>query len=241
MYLFLSGNVDYFIEEHQFQPQRGHLIVMNDKEIHRVSVKDSSPYQRLVVHFDPRLVAMLNTPSTNVLSCFRDRQPGVGNALLVSEEKVLSLSANIERLAGLSKSPRYGSDVLAVTCLAELLVEINSLFRESGAEVPNRASGLVGEIIQYIGSNLDKPLTLELVAEQFLIDKFYLSHLFRAETGDTLYQYILIKKIANAKRLLSEGKSVSETCSLAGFNDYNNFIRTFKKIAGMTPGKYVSR
>lgn len=239
IYLFLSGNADYYIEENHYPLQRGHLIVMNDKEIHRVSVRDSSPYQRIVVHFDHRMVTMLNTPETNVLSCFRDHQPGIGNALVVSEERLLSLYEKMEKIGELSKSSDYGSDVLSVACLAELLVEVNALFRESRAEVPNRTSGLIGEIIQYIGSNLDKKMTLESIAEQFLIDKFYLSHLFREETGDTLYQYILIKKITIAKRFLSEGKSVSEVCELAGFNDYNNFIRTFKKIAGMTPGKYV--
>lgn len=43
-------------------------------------------------------------------------------------------------------------------------------------------------------------------------------------------QNILIKKVANAKRPLSEGKSVAETCELSDFNDYSNFIRTFKNI-----------
>ena len=160
---------------------------------------------------------------------------------MVDEDRLLSLCGKMEKLGEISKSAQYGSDVLLVACLAELLVEVNEKFKESRAEVPNRTSGLVGEIIQYIGSNLDKKLTLEAIAEQFLIDKYYLSHLFREETGDTLYQYILIKKIAIAKRFLSAGKSVSEACVLAGFNDYNNFIRTFKKVAGMTPGKYVLR
>jgi len=182
---------------------------------------------------------MLNTPSTNILACFRDHQPGIGNAVLIEEQQLPGLCAKFETVGDISKSSRYGSDVLLVTCLAELLVEVNLLFRESKTQVTNRTSGLIGEIIQYVGMNLDKKLTLELIAEQFLIDKFYLSHLFRAGTGDTLYQYILIKKIAIAKGFLSEGKSVSETCELAGFNDYNNFIRTFKKIAGMTPGKYI--
>ncbi|WP_081743881.1 helix-turn-helix domain-containing protein [Eisenbergiella tayi] len=46
------------------------------------------------------------------------------------------------------------------------------------------------------------------------------------------------KKTAAAKQLLAEGKTVTETCYLSGFNDYNNFIRTFKKITGTSPGQY---
>jgi len=241
IYLFLSGNVDYYIEENHYQLQRGHLFVMNDKEIHRVSVHDSSPYRRVVVHFDRRMVTMMNTPTTNILACFRDHQPGIGNALVVNETQLQDICAKIDMLGEVSKSSTYGSDVLAIACLAELLVKINGLFNQIRLESPERSSSLIGEIIQYIASNLDRKLTLDLIADQFLIDKFYLSHLFHAETGDTVYQYILIKKIAIAKRFLSEGKTVSETCDLAGFNNYNNFIRTFKKIAGTTPGRYITK
>ncbi|MFD2879573.1 hypothetical protein ACFTAO_32220 [Paenibacillus rhizoplanae] len=31
---------------------------------------------------------------------------------------------------------------------------------------------------------------------------------------------------------------MSDTCYLSGFNDYANFIRTFKNITGIPPGKY---
>jgi len=53
-----------------------------------------------------------------------------------------------------------------------------------------------------------------------------------------LHEYIIFKRVARAKKLLMEGKSVTETCHLSGFNDYSNFIRTFKRTVGISPGKY---
>ncbi|MBQ3028199.1 MAG: AraC family transcriptional regulator, partial [Lachnospiraceae bacterium] len=41
-----------------------------------------------------------------------------------------------------------------------------------------------------------------------------------------------------AKALLQEGASVTEACYRSGFNDYANFIRSFKKVTGVSPGKY---
>lgn len=238
IYLFLGGDADLFIEENRFRLQRGHLIVLNDKEIHRVLARGTAPYERVTVHFDQRLVTMLNTPATNLLACFRDHAPGIGNALVCTEDDLRELVALAEKIDLIGREDNYGSDILTVMSLAAFLVRVNQLFIRSRLDAPAPASGIIAEIMQYIGSNIDRRLTLESVAEQFLLDKFYLSHLFHEETGDTVYQYILIKKIANAKRLLSEGKSVSETCELAGFNDYNNFIRTFRNITGTTPGKY---
>ena len=239
IYLFLSGDADLYIEENRYRLQRGHLFVLSDKEIHRVSVRGAAPYRRITVHFDHRVVAALNTPATNLFACFLDHRPGEGNALALAEDQFRDLDAILGKMA--ATSTRYGADVLAAVYLAELLVHINGLFIQSKSYAPTRPSGIIAEVIQYIGSNLDRRLTLDTIAAQFLLDKFYLSHLFRRETGDGLHQYMLIKKVSIAKRYLSEGRSVAETCELAGFNDYNNFIRTFKKIAGTTPGKYLNR
>jgi AraC-like DNA-binding protein len=48
-----------------------------------------------------------------------------------------------------------------------------------------------------------------------------------------------LKRIALAKQYLIEGYNVSESCELSGFNDYSNFIRTFKNITGYSPTNYL--
>ncbi|MNC57806.1 Multiple antibiotic resistance protein MarA [compost metagenome] len=90
----------------------------------------------------------------------------------------------------------------------------------------------------YIDNHLHLALSLEGIAEELSVDKYYLSHLFKQQTGGTLYRYVLLKKITLAKQLLTAGNSVSDTCYLSGFNDYANFIRTFKNFTGHTPGQY---
>ena len=42
-----------------------------------------------------------------------------------------------------------------------------------------------------------------------------------------------------AKKLLKNGHSVSDTAMLCGYHDYANFIRSFKKSVGVSPGKYA--
>ena len=143
-----------------------------------------------------------------------------------------------EKLRQASQSEKYGADVLMTACLAELLVYVNSLYRDFKQEQPAAADKTIGAVMDYIDANLSPELSLQSIAACFSIDRYYLSHLFRQQTGSTLYQYILIKKIAAAKQYLLDGKTVTETCYLSGFNDYNNFIRTFKKMTGVSPGHY---
>ena len=49
----------------------------------------------------------------------------------------------------------------------------------------------------------------------------------------------LIRKLAETKKYLFLGKSIKEACVLSGFHDYANFIRSFKKSVGVSPGKYA--
>ena len=80
--------------------------------------------------------------------------------------------------------------------------------------------------------------TLDDIAGYMALDKHYLCHLFKKETGSTIFQYIQAKRLCLAQLALSRGASVTEACEEAGFNDYSNFIRTFRKILGCTPGEY---
>ena len=61
----------------------------------------------------------------------------------------------------------------------------------------------------------------------------------KKETGTTVYHYVLLKRLNLARVLLAQGCRVDETCAGAGFNDYSNFIRTFKKHTGMTPAAFA--
>ena len=71
------------------------------------------------------------------------------------------------------------------------------------------------------------------------MDRFYLEKTFKKETGTTVYHYVLLKRLNLARVLLAQGCRVDEACAGAGFNDYSNFIRTFKKHTGMTPAAFA--
>ncbi|MFR8976128.1 MAG: helix-turn-helix domain-containing protein, partial [Eubacteriales bacterium] len=60
--------------------------------------------------------------------------------------------------------------------------------------------------------------------------------LFKEEFGLTPENYLIVRKIAEAKKYLYMGASVKEACFLSGFHNYSNFIRTFKNFEGYSPG-----
>ena len=238
IFLFLGGSVNGFVDQYSYPLQRGNVLLFNNHEIHKIINRTGQPYERLTIHFKAPLVYPFCTATTNLLACFQNRQPGENNLAHMDAPLLSEYSALASLLISALDNKQYGSEVLALTYLIQLLVMVNELYSRSRSAVPSLISPHIQSAMSYIDNHLHLKLTLEQIAGELNLDKYYLSHLFKQQTGGTLYRYVLLKKIALAKQLLSAGTSVSDTCYLSGFNDYANFIRTFKNITGIPPGKY---
>ena len=125
-----------------------------------------------------------------------------------------------------------------MTYLFQILVLINNAWKRSDSRAAAPTPHRVQAIMDYVDAHLTDSLTLDSIATALSLDKYYLSHLFKSETESSIFQYVLVRRVALAKQLLSQGHTVAEACHLAGFNDYSNFIRSFKQITGYTPGQF---
>jgi YesN/AraC family two-component response regulator len=238
IYFFIQGNVNYFVEQSCYRLQKGNLLIFNSHEIHRAVNLTDSPYERITIHFEPQLIRQFCTKQTNLLSCFENRETGTNNITLLDPSKLNNFMSTALQLIHSMDSHSFGSDLLPLSYLIQLLVMVNETFSEKEPRMTSILSSKIIPILQYIDSHITENLSLDNLSKILSIDKYYLSHLFKQNTGITLYQYILMKRILLAKHLLLEGVSVTETCQQSGFNDYSNFIRTFKKVTGVSPGNF---
>jgi len=239
--IFLSGDADIYVEQSCYHLKRGHLFIFNDKEIHKCTHYGKEPYDRLIIHFNPGLAYGLSVDKMNLLSCFQNREIGTNNAVLLTESQIRELCDIFGKFEYYYKAASYGREVLMQAYLSILLVFVNKAFAENENIQPLTSQNSILSILSYINENLCKEMTLDSIAKDFSIDRYYLCHLFKKQTGTTLYQYILMKKITVAQQHLLEGRTVTEACLLSGFNDYTNFIRSFKNVTGISPGKYKSQ
>lgn len=94
-------------------------------------------------------------------------------------------------------------------------------------------------IKRYIRKNLSCKLTLNAIAKQVGYTPNYCDALFKKETGISIINYLIMERIAEAKRLLDEKiLSLKDIADSVGFEDYNYFSRTFKKLSGISPTEY---
>ncbi len=239
IFLFLNGDVDLYIENSVYPMKPGFLAVINDHELHGYNHRGNQPFERVAIHINPEVIHSLSTTSTNLLFCFCERQPGKNNILSVSKTDIDAILNFVSAIKKVKQENAYGSDVIVASLLSKLLVLINKLYLNNHPEQPSSPPKKIDEIVKYIDKEFSETLSLKQIADHFFYNPTYLSRLFRKYMGIPLNQYLLTKKISLAKRCLSLGGSVTEACEQACFNDYNNFIRSFRQATGMSPGQYA--
>jgi len=120
-------------------------------------------------------------------------------------------------------------------CLAEIVVETAHETRKR-----KRKNLLAEQVKAYVDQNYkDANLSVSAIGDVFGMQAAYLSRIFREEYGVLILNYISGLRIEYAQKMLTEtGLSVNEIAEAAGFLSGDVFIKTFKKIIGVTPGKY---
>lgn len=97
----------------------------------------------------------------------------------------------------------------------------------------------MNQIRDYLDKSYTKSISLDELSAQFFISKFHLSREFKRIYGVTIGNYLLRKRISNAKNLLRFSSEPVDSISLmCGFTDAGYFIKVFKKSEGMTPKQY---
>lgn len=97
----------------------------------------------------------------------------------------------------------------------------------------------VAAALRCIHSRLHQPLTVRDAAAAARLSPAHFSRVFKAQTGYSPYEYILLRRIDEAKHLLtSTGLSVKEVAYQVGYNSEENFIHSFQKKVGVSPGVF---
>lgn len=97
----------------------------------------------------------------------------------------------------------------------------------------------VSEVQYYIGSNLDKKLTLRNIASAHYLNESYLCELFKKHTQHTINTFITKTRMNYAAALLHNREyTVKQVSAAAGFSDTSYFGKQFRRYFGKTPEEY---
>lgn len=93
--------------------------------------------------------------------------------------------------------------------------------------------------IRHIQLSFTQKVSLNEVAEEAGLSPAYFSTIFKTEMGVSFSEYVNRLRVGRAKNLLSSSSlGLSEIAGRCGFEDQSYFSRIFKRIAGISPGRY---
>ncbi|WP_460934793.1 helix-turn-helix domain-containing protein [Spirosoma humi] len=93
----------------------------------------------------------------------------------------------------------------------------------------------------FINNNFDNELTLGKLSHNCFTSKFHLLRLFKRYYGLTPTQYLIGKRIEEAKDCLRKGMTVTDTCYRVGFGTPSSFSTLFKQRIGQSPIEFQKR
>jgi AraC family transcriptional regulator len=94
-------------------------------------------------------------------------------------------------------------------------------------------------VAEYIEGHLDASPTLGQMAAVAGLSPYHFARQFKGATGLPPHQYVLTRRVEQAKRLLQAGpQSLAEVAAHVGFSDQSQFTRHFKRLVGVTPGQF---
>lgn len=115
------------------------------------------------------------------------------------------------------------------------IIQLSSMSKDS--EVSHESD--MKKAVEYIQSNYTGDIDMGSLSKHFNLSKYYFVRLFKKHIGITPYNYVIMYRIAQAKKMLrASDYKINDICRLVGFTDESNFNRTFKKVVGIPPAKY---
>ena len=235
--IFISGKAAYHIEGKAYQLKPWDILLVNRHAIHRPEIDSSVPYERFILWIQNDI------PWQELLKCFQkanDRSYNLVRLNSALQEKMKDILFELENSA---KSDEYGREILIQSLFLQFMVYLNRIFLEKQYIFDKKSytfDSQIANILQYINHNLKADLSVEALAAKYYVSKYHLMRKFKEETGYTLHNYIVNKRLLMARTLISEGMPVLKAAQESGFAEYSTFSRAYRRQFKTSPSEKVS-
>ena len=242
VYYFIGGSVEYSVEGRTYELKPGDLLLINPLELHQPRIApDQQDYERIVLWINKNYLSELCFNKTSLTRCFDSSQPDHTNLLRPTKIQQSYISAMLDELITENTSDGYAVEIASEAILLRFLVELNRLTIDSSSALrkDEASSSIIPDVLEYINKHFCEKLTLNEIADEFFVSKYYLSHAFNNVVGTSVHRYIVLKRLIHAKQMLLSGIKSTTAATNCGFNDYAGFYRAFTAEYGVTPTEFV--
>ena len=152
----------------------------------------------------------------------------------------------IELISLLNQNINYISEIESFKSLEELSIWLSGIISRFVNYVFEfntvKHADVIYKITTYIKNNYMHKVSLNDISEHVYLSKIYISKIFKEEMKISLSDYINKTRIEKSTSLLLDSSlSIADIANLVGYEDQSYFTKIFKKLMGVSPGKYKEK
>lgn len=236
IYYSLAGGKEFFISNNYYSIHPHDIFFIRPNENHHVTQLENTQHKRINIAIHPKFIQRYSTSETSLNSCFYQENNRVMNLPAEYQKRFEYLIKKIMNAKG------FGADLLEDMYMCEILIMLQQCATNSDTMIsPGNETGdaTTQAVLQYINNHLCEALSLERLSRELYVSQSYLCRQFKRHTGITINKYISVRRISLATELMNRGIRPNNVYTQVGFNNYNNFFKTFTNIVGTSPNNYM--
>lgn len=224
--LTLSGVQSFDYRGSRRDSLTGHAIVLHPDEVHngRSGIPEGFSYRMLYV--EPRLIREAMGE--------RGRSLPFVSAAVSQDARLVSAVAHALRDLDAPLDELAAEDLLLP--LADALLALDPSAARQGGKLIDLAA--VDRARLHLDANARTIVDSRELEAVSGLGRFALARQFRAAFGTSPYNYLVMRRLQQARRWLLQGAPLAETAFACGFADQSHFTRQFHRAYGVTPGRW---
>lgn len=146
------------------------------------------------------------------------------------------------RMAQSLELPAQMRDIVFEAQVSEMMLLITLATGSGQTTAPSSTNVLVQRAVSYLQAHYQDPtLTTVKLAQELSASREHLSRAFKECTMESIHSYLTHLRMQHCRKALEDGVSVLNACTESGFPDYSSFLKTFRRLYGITPAEYRSQ
>lgn len=238
---FISGKAQYSVEGKVYNLKPWDILLINKHEIHKCVADKSEPYERIVIWLRDDIEEK-DKYFKDMTNCFKHINDDGTHLLRLKENSCNTVKNLMTKIVKYNNSKLSYDIALKNSFLIQFLVIVNKSYSKNNSRDINKDifyDETTEQLISYINNNLNKSLKIEELSEELGLSKHYLMRRFKNQTGYSIHNYIVQKRLIYALELMRHNTCMYEVSEQVGFNDYSTFVRAFKRNYNISPKKYL--
>ena len=227
LFYIVGGKGQFLIQDQLYPVNSNNLVVINPNVTHTEVSLNAQPLEYIVLGIEG--IELATSESSN------------GQFNILDHFESVEISSCLRNILREMEQKNTGYEDV---CQAYMEILIIRLMRNIALAVPTESQVVSGNrqcasVKRYIDLHFKESLTLDQLAEDAHMNKYYLSHAFKKEYGVSPINYMISKRIEESKYLLAETDlSISQISQLLGFSSSSYFSQVFRKTQATTPLEY---